>query len=258
MEDAQKEVAAMTKPEQKFKQLLESQKQELEHTIERTNYNADERSLKNSVDELSSYDNHPADLGTELFEREKDHALEEHALEEIEKINIALQAIEDGTYGFCKVCGKAIPDERLEVVPSTLYCIEHTPERNLAAEYRPVEEEIIIPPSTNSFNTNKSPYISDYLDSFQEVARYGTSETASDFVGDYDTMESLYNDADDQEGFTEDIETFLATDITGEDIIVVPSVAHENYEQALDDECLESPIGNIPYHETDGYEDGND
>ncbi|WP_042345104.1 TraR/DksA C4-type zinc finger protein [Bacillus massiliigorillae] len=240
---------------QHFKQLLLQQRDEIEHTIERSNYNADERSLKNSVDELSSYDNHPADLGTELFEREKDHALEEHALLEIEKIDLALKAIEEGTYGKCIICGVKIPDERLEVVPYSLYCVEHTPEQNLASDYRPVEEDIIRPPETNSYDTNKSPYISDYLDSFQEVARYGTSETPSDFVGDYDTMSSLYNDGDDQEGFTEDIETFIATDITGENIIVVPSVAHENYEEVLDDENIESIMGDIPYRKTDGYEE---
>lgn len=240
---------------QHLKQLLLQQREEIEHTIERTKYHSDEGSLKNSVDELSSYDNHPADLGTELFEREKDHALEEHALLEIEKIDLALKAIEEGRYGKCIICGNSIPYERLEIVPYSLYCVEHTPERDLASDYRPVEEDILRPPSTNSYDTNKSPYISDYLDSFQEVARYGTSESPSDFIGDYDTMSSLYNDKDDQEGFTEDIETFIATDITGKNIIVVPSTVHENYEDVLDDENIESPIGDIPFRRTDGYEE---
>ncbi|MEH6942668.1 TraR/DksA C4-type zinc finger protein [Bacillus sp. JJ722] len=238
-----------------LKQLLLQQREEIEHTIERTKYNSDEGSLKNSVDELSSYDNHPADLGTELFEREKDHALEEHALLEIEKIDLALKAMEEDKYGKCIICGTSIPYERLEIVPYSLYCVEHTPERDLASDYRPVEEDILRPPSTNSFDTNKSPYISDYLDSFQEVARYGTSESPSDFIGDYETMSGLYNDEDDQEGFTEDIETFIATDITGENIMVVPSVSHENYEDVLDNENIESPIGNIPFKQTDGYEE---
>ncbi|MGM9923106.1 MAG: TraR/DksA C4-type zinc finger protein [Bacillus sp. (in: firmicutes)] len=243
------------KQTEKLKQLLLQQKEELQDTIERTNYNADERSLKNSVDELSSYDNHPADLGTELFEREKDHALEEHTLLEIEKIDAALKAIEDGTYGRCKICGKDISYERLEVVPYTLYCVDHTPERELGSDYRPVEEDLLKPPSRNAFDTDKSSLIYDDLDSFQEVARYGTSESPSDFVGDYDTVSSIYNDDDDREGFTEDIETFVATDITGEERSVYPSKSHEEYEQVLDDENIESPIGNIPYKKTDGYEE---
>ncbi|RKJ02761.1 molecular chaperone DnaK, partial [Butyricicoccus sp. 1XD8-22] len=44
-------------------------------------------SLRDSVDELSTIDNHPADLGTELFEREKDMALKVHDEDELAKIN---------------------------------------------------------------------------------------------------------------------------------------------------------------------------
>ncbi|MDQ7861445.1 TraR/DksA C4-type zinc finger protein [Peribacillus frigoritolerans] len=83
-----------------------------------------------SVGELSSYDNHPADLGTELFEMERNQALDEHAQSEMEKIDEALKAMEEGSYGHCKTCNKEIPIERLEALPSTLYCVEHAPERN--------------------------------------------------------------------------------------------------------------------------------
>lgn len=235
------------------KQLLE-QKKEHTHTIDSESYDAAERSLKGSVDELSSYDNHPADLGTELFDREKDHALEEHSLLELEKINLALQAIETGTYGKCKTCGAEIPFERLEAVPYTLYCIEHTPEREQASD-RPVEEQILKPPSPNSFDSNKNPYITDNEDSFQEVARYGTSETPSDFTVDNEDYESLYKDVDDREGFTEEMETFVATDIEGENVKIYPNKNHEKYEDRLDSENLESPLGDIPYKKTDGYED---
>ena len=52
------------------------------------------------------YDNHPADMGTELFEREKDIALNVHAGSELDKVDNALQAMEDGSYGKCEVCQK--------------------------------------------------------------------------------------------------------------------------------------------------------
>ena len=35
----------------------------------------------------------------------------------------ALQRIEDGTYGVCKVCGKEIEEERLEANPASTTCI---------------------------------------------------------------------------------------------------------------------------------------
>ncbi|MBO1913267.1 hypothetical protein J4G37_51715, partial [Microvirga sp. 3-52] len=40
-------------------------------------------SEKESLGELSSYDNHPADMGTALYDREKDLALHEHAESEL-------------------------------------------------------------------------------------------------------------------------------------------------------------------------------
>src|SRR5690625_6037438 len=75
--------------------------------------------VKDTTGELSSYDNHPADMGTELFERGKDVALNEHAEKELEEINSALHAIDEGTYGICVECGADIPFERLEAVPTT-------------------------------------------------------------------------------------------------------------------------------------------
>ncbi|MFH1171850.1 MAG: TraR/DksA C4-type zinc finger protein [bacterium] len=41
----------------------------------------------------------------------------------------ALAAIEKGTYGTCRVCGKEIDFERLSIVPSTTLCREHKGKR---------------------------------------------------------------------------------------------------------------------------------
>ena len=235
-----------------LKQQLEDLRNELKGTLNQTIMDEDERGLKDAVDELASYDNHPADLGTELFEREKDHAIEDHTANELEKVYDALKAIADGTYGNCIVCGTPIPYDRLKVVPYTLYCIDHTPNRTIIDD-RPAEEDLLEPASTNSFDRNQYPLINDGLDSFQEVARYGTSETPSDFVGYFEEYGSLYADLDDHEGFTEDIESFISTDREGDDIIIQPSKVHERYERMLDDEDLESTIGDIPYNQTDGY-----
>src|SRR5699024_12507294 len=56
----------------------------------------DEESMRHASGELSMYDNHPADMGTELYERERDQALEVHAASELDKVEQALQAIEIG------------------------------------------------------------------------------------------------------------------------------------------------------------------
>lgn len=62
----------MLTPQQinQFKSVLEKQKQELEQTIQ-THENEDRASERESVGELSSYDNHPADMATELYERQR-------------------------------------------------------------------------------------------------------------------------------------------------------------------------------------------
>lgn len=74
--------------------------------------------------ELSSVDtNHPADVGTEMFERERQQALKENLLKLIKLTNDALAKIDAGTYGICDQCGAPIPDARLQALPYATLCI---------------------------------------------------------------------------------------------------------------------------------------
>ncbi|WP_335872902.1 TraR/DksA C4-type zinc finger protein [Bacillus sp. 2205SS5-2] len=243
-------------------QQLQSLKRELVHQKEQVNehLHQDAESMKNtnerdSVGELSLYDNHPADMATELFDREKDFALNEHAESDLTKIHSALQAMDNGSYGKCQTCHEDIPYERLEVLPTTLYCKEHSKEQTKLDD-RPVEEQVLEPPHGNSFIKRRQNETLDYQDSFQEVAQFGTSETPSDFKGDLEGYDEIYQESNsDLEGFTETYESFSATDISGETRSVYPSKKHDEYEQMLDDEQLESPLGDIPYKHGDSYLD---
>ena len=59
-----------------LKQLLLDDQKELDDQLEGNKDGSLEgRSHRETVGELSAYDNHPADMGTELYEREKDFAL---------------------------------------------------------------------------------------------------------------------------------------------------------------------------------------
>ena len=69
-------------------------------------------------------DQHPADHATDLLDIELDHSLEENAENVIAEIDEALWRIEEGTYGMCAVCGKKIPEERLEAVPYATLCLD--------------------------------------------------------------------------------------------------------------------------------------
>ena len=87
-----------------------------------------EQSESDSVGELSSYDQHQADMGTETFEREKDLSILEQVEAELADVEHALRRLDEGTYGTCEIDGKPIPDDRLEAMPATRLCLEHQAE----------------------------------------------------------------------------------------------------------------------------------
>jgi DnaK suppressor protein len=71
-----------------------------------------------------SSDNHLAETATATLNREIDFTLEENSAQVLEEIDAALKRIEDGTYGTCSSCGKAIGHERLEAYPWAALCID--------------------------------------------------------------------------------------------------------------------------------------
>ena len=173
--------------------------------------------LKDAVHELSSYDNHPADLGSETHERSKDLALLDNARELRRKVKAALRRIEEGTYGRCVSCGADIQLARLEALPYVELCLDcqreeeaHDPPR-----WRPLEEEALHPPFGRSFRDRASTVGYDGEDAWQDVARYGTSESPSD-VGGAVSYDELYVDADERRGVVEEVEKLIRTTPEGE------------------------------------------
>ncbi|KMY55134.1 molecular chaperone DnaK [Bacillus sp. FJAT-27231] len=238
------------------KQLLKddllTQKEQLIHHKDREGTEPEAGSERDTTGELSMYDNHPADIATELHEREKNLALSDHHNNELEKVVRALEAMEKDQYGKCLECGKDISFERLQAVPTSLYCVEHTPKKTIAND-RPVEEEILQPGGNGHF-LHRDKEIKDYEDSFQEAAKYGTSETPSDFTRGHRDYNDLYEDIEEvTEGFTEEYENFTATDIEGEHEGFYRSTKEQRYVEELDEEGIESPLGNIPYKKKDSY-----
>lgn len=176
-----------------LKEELLKMKNNLQITEENTTIN---KSAQEASSELSMYDNHPADMATELFEREKDLALNEHAESELGKVKDALNAMNKGVYGLCKICNEDIPFERLEAVPYTTLCIEHAKEEETS-----VEEDVALNSVENPFDLTRDKHGRDYENSFQEVAEFGTSDSPSDFIdsdkptyaddNDYNTYKSI-------------------------------------------------------------------
>ena len=78
----------------KQKATLKKELYEMKDHLTKTEEETDiKESAQEAAGELSMYDNHPGDMGTELFEREKDMALNVHAGSELDKVESALQAM---------------------------------------------------------------------------------------------------------------------------------------------------------------------
>lgn len=120
---------------------LLAEKERLEAARERQRERA-ASNLKEMTDELSLYDQHPGDIGSEVFEREKDLGLMELLDEELEKVEEALRQLKEGRYGFCLSCGRPIDERRLEVLPWATLCKECA-ELNVDRYQRPVEERVL-------------------------------------------------------------------------------------------------------------------
>jgi len=83
-----------------------------------------DESEDDSISELSSNDQHPADIGSETFEREKDLSILEQVEAELADVEHALRRLEDGTYGICEACGQPIDEARLEALPAARFCLK--------------------------------------------------------------------------------------------------------------------------------------
>jgi RNA polymerase-binding transcription factor DksA len=73
--------------------------------------------VESEGEELSNYDQHPADSATDTFEREKDLGILDDLEAELAEIEAAIERIESGTYGIDEVTGAPIDEDRLEAVP---------------------------------------------------------------------------------------------------------------------------------------------
>ncbi|WCF10072.1 TraR/DksA C4-type zinc finger protein [Paenibacillus thiaminolyticus] len=226
-----------------LKQTLLDKEAQLSRKLSNSNHYGLSRSLRENTGELSNVDNHPGDVATEMYERGKDIALNEHDEFLLDRIHSALAQIDKGTYGICAVCKQPIPYERLEAVPFTMYCIEHEPQREVS-DRRPVEEQFLMPPfgrtSLDELDTQNG---FDGEDAWQIVESWGTSNTpAMQEDGNIDDYDNMYIEAsDDVDGFVESFESFVATDMTGSDVYIVRNRRYRHYMDSGEGEPLLEP-----------------
>lgn len=96
---------------------LEAERERVQHLISELRSQVGEEDEHEQVGELSGYDQHPADLASETFEREKDISILEGLEAELAELEAALARIDDGTYGIDEDTGEPIDPARLAVRP---------------------------------------------------------------------------------------------------------------------------------------------
>jgi len=189
-----------------FEKQLRTQLMEVSGDLGQTHDLGSERSLRDVTKELSAYDNHPADLGSETYEQEKDLGLANAFRVRQAAIEEALERIKMGKYGVCRDCGRPIDEERLEAVPYVATCIncQQKAENSNELRYRPVEEELLSPPFARTFFTDEDDQTAfDGEDAWQAVAQMGTAESPQDLGGNI-IYEEMYSD--EPRGIVSDVE----------------------------------------------------
>lgn len=213
---------------QLHQQLLDRQA-ELERLNESHNHGLS-ISERDTSGELSHVDNHPGDVATDLYEREKDLGLQDRAELELERIQRSLDNMNKGQYGICITCGKPIPFERLQAVPDTMYCLEDTP-RTEPSLRRPIEEEFLHPPFGRS-SLDEHEYTGfDGEDALQILENMGSSNSPAmaenPNVTSYDEMD--FENDESKDGYVEEYENFVATNIDNSEVFIVRGSQYYDY-----------------------------
>jgi RNA polymerase-binding protein DksA len=107
----------------KFKARLESERERLQAMIADYEQELEEARLSESSSDRSP-DPGNAEASSTKLEYAKELSIEQNSVDLLGKVDWALQRIEEGNYGLCEVCGKAIPLARLDALPYTTFCVD--------------------------------------------------------------------------------------------------------------------------------------
>jgi len=166
----------------RLRKLLLEKKQAEESLIDQMWNNGLGESLTDSISEFSAYDNHPADIAAETFERSKDLSLRQSSQRILQDIEAALDRMEQGVYGRCATCGHEIEAARLDILPQANTCAACSRQEAELVAQRPAEEDVD-EVFAGIFEDQPDSAAYDGEDAWQEVARYGTSNAVGDVPG---------------------------------------------------------------------------
>lgn len=107
-----------------FREILEDERNRVLEQLRQVDAREEAGDSGVSGNEISDYDQHPADEATETFLREQDQAIHAGLNNELRQVDAAWRKMENGTYGLCDRCHAEIPAERLEVMPFAIFCVQ--------------------------------------------------------------------------------------------------------------------------------------
>lgn len=107
-----------------FKEKLIAEKTRVLEEMDELQQSNLKQSISDAAGENSRYSYHLGDVASLSYGREFSMGLAERQQKYLEQIDEALQRIEEGTYGICKVTGEPIAIERLEEVPVAKYSVK--------------------------------------------------------------------------------------------------------------------------------------
>ncbi|WP_353096748.1 TraR/DksA C4-type zinc finger protein [Tissierella praeacuta] len=170
------------------KRLLEEKKKILK-TLNNMNNMKEFGAMDIYHNELSNYDNHPADIGTELFMMEQDNGFKNSMKDTLYEIDSSLEDLKDGNYGICKSCKKEINEERLDLIPYLKNCVDCADSITIpsdkemnARKFVPIDEE----QGTSFSDTTEEIVEFDREDAYQKVASFNmVSDDPSFATGDH-------------------------------------------------------------------------
>ncbi len=116
---------------EKYRKMLSEKKTRITGDVEQLEKQSLLNSQRDASGDLSDYSLHMADAGSDAAERETMLGLASAQQKMAEKIERALERIDQGTYGVCELCGGEIAAERLAALPEANTCIKCMRKYNL-------------------------------------------------------------------------------------------------------------------------------
>jgi RNA polymerase-binding transcription factor DksA len=168
------------------------------------------KNITSETGDLSSYDNHPAELASETYELSKELTLKKHFEDKISDLKKALEKIEKGGFGLCDICKKEISFERLDALPNANLCTKCKTEKMAStgkeqSDDRNEESLLDKPLSYQEAFFEDSSYNGE--DVWQELQLYGSSSGPQDFItNDNLDYNSTYYKEHNNKGIVEEIE----------------------------------------------------